>query len=344
MSLIFSSLRTTSPRVPPTHQKALYKLCVEHLSVLVSRAERAPFRSPLGQTALATAAVRATAVGEAPGLSTPPGYHLSNEARLSSLQPRDDPQDEPGNEKRPSPTRGLDFSLGLTAESQQGGDGDGFGTAGGRDGLNGGEVRGDAGERVGLGKTEQLQRQASSFDSHGAASVMSCMGGECHPGVGAFLLPEEEQVQPPFGRIHSAVPHTAFAYLVNTVQYKFPRCFAHAFLFFRKTLGTGFLPVAQQKLPANAQSIFLSRHPGRSPTCALCYLRIQLKGVTSWLQAGIFRGPLLKTWFRPPLPRSPTGTNVCIAVLVKQTGRADAVSGHAVVAKYSRGYRRRGRG
>lgn len=170
----------------PRNQKALYELCIEHLSVLVSRAEHEPFQDHLEPDAWATATAGAAAEGETAG--------------IASFQPQDDPQVEPVNEKGPSPTRGSNFSIVLKAESPQKGGGDGCRAAGGRDGLRKGDACGDTCERVGLRKPPHLQRQASSMDSHGAASVMSRVGGEFHTGIGVFLLSEEEQVQPMLAR------------------------------------------------------------------------------------------------------------------------------------------------
>lgn len=170
------------------------ELCVEHLSTLVNRAELAPFRDHLEADAWATATADAAVAGETAGLSPPAGNHLSSESRPSSFKPQGDPQDEPANERRLSRRRGLDFLIDTKAEFQQGRSGDGYGPGGGQDGLSSGGGGSDAAERVGLRKEPQLQRQASSLDNHGVASVVPSVGGEFQAGIGAFLLPEEEQV------------------------------------------------------------------------------------------------------------------------------------------------------
>lgn len=182
----------------PQPQKSLYELCIEHLSVLVNRAELAPFQGHLERDAWATTAAAAgtVAVGDtAAGLSPRAGRHLSSGARLPSSQPQEDPHDESGNARKPSLGRGLNFSIGMKAEVQPGRKGDGDGASVGPDGLSG-HGGGNSGERDGLGQKPRLQRQPSSLDSHGAASVVSSVRGEFHEGTRAFLLPEEEQVPP----------------------------------------------------------------------------------------------------------------------------------------------------
>lgn len=88
----------------------------------------------------------------------------------------------------------------MKAGTQQGGTGEGFGTGGDRDSRGNGYSGGDAGDCVGL--AIPLQRQASSFDGHGVVSVGSSVGEEFQAGIGAFLLPEEEQVQTKRVKIH----------------------------------------------------------------------------------------------------------------------------------------------
>lgn len=167
----------------PKSQKALHELCVEHLSALVSRAELAPLKDHTEPGAAVAAGA-----GAAAGAGEPLG--------LSSFQSQDNPCEEAGSEKGSSPRRSANFSVALKEELQHGMNTRGYGEADGRDGCNGGCAGGDAGERVGLSAKPHPRRQTSGTDSSGATSVRSSEGGECHKVVGAFLLPEEEQVQP----------------------------------------------------------------------------------------------------------------------------------------------------
>eukprot|EP00752_Nemacystus_decipiens_P010771 g9583.t2 len=160
--------------------KALYDLCVEHLSALVSRAECARFQNYAEPDVWVTAGATAAADRDTAG-------------RLS-FPPHDDPQGDPGNEKGSPPRGGFNPSVDSKAEFQPNRNKDDFGADGGRDDLAKHDDGEDAGERSDPDRNPRLQRQSSSMDSRRTTSGTSSVGGECYSEIGAFLMPEEEQV------------------------------------------------------------------------------------------------------------------------------------------------------
>jgi len=149
------------------------------MSALVDKAEFASAggRPDTGTSSGAAAAAAAASLG--PQVEHPRTEPPKDPQNDPNKNPQDEPRNEPtqgqplGDEAQLSPTpQGLNFSINL--------DGDAWT---------------DAGGRLGRRKKQPLQRQHSSFESIGAASSASARGGEERSALGAFLSPEEEQVE-----------------------------------------------------------------------------------------------------------------------------------------------------
>ncbi len=166
------------------------------MSALVDKAELASAGGRLDTgTSSGVVAAAAAAASLGPPVEIPPG----GETTTPSAEPPKDPQIDPkikpikgerlGDEGQLSPKqREAVFSINVDADIQHRRDGN---TGDG----DGGDGRGtNAGSRFAPRENQSLQRQASSFESTCAGSIGSTPGGEERSAIGAFLLPEEEQV------------------------------------------------------------------------------------------------------------------------------------------------------
>lgn len=178
-------------------QKALMELCVDHMAVLVNKAELASFQyRPDTETA---------ATPEPPALSPlATQRHSNNSAKEKWPRARHqresltDPPEKPNTKS--APKRGLGLSINPDVGKCRGDESGGGVGGGGFDGSM--AAAGVSGDDRRHGRDQPaLFRQERSFDSTGAISALSGMSGlgvggaaDTRGGIEAFLLPEEEQV------------------------------------------------------------------------------------------------------------------------------------------------------
>lgn len=183
------------------------------MSALVDKAELA---SAGGRPETGTSSVVAAAAAAAASLGSQVESPCGSETKTPSTEPPNDPQNEArieptkgerlGDDNQLSPKqRGLNFSINIDGDIQHRRDGDA--------GDAGSDGRGtDAGSRFGRREYQSLQRQVSSFESTCAGSTASATGGEERSAIGAFLLPEEEQVEYILEYVHLAEYAAVFSF------------------------------------------------------------------------------------------------------------------------------------
>ncbi|CBN77602.1 hypothetical protein Esi_0004_0241 [Ectocarpus siliculosus] len=177
--------------------KALMELCVDHMAVLVNKAELASFQNRPDTETVATTEPSALSP-----LATQRNSNNSAEEKSPRARPQreslTDPPEKP--DTKSSPKRGLGLSINPDVGKCRG---DEIGGGGGGCGFDGGmTAAGVGGDDRRHGREQPaLFRQERSFDSAGAISALSGMSGlgvgggaETRGGIEAFLLPEEEQV------------------------------------------------------------------------------------------------------------------------------------------------------